>query len=173
MLVVSKSPFVQLQFPDGSPEPEPWFPYYQRGRDNPYTELNSQSQTSFALSSLTSGYFSTSGSVYNSTSSDNQPDSCHSVACSRDSVTSQDIGSTLNDHHFISSTVHQSTTPTALLQQHHQGKRTNPFSELIMYSCIDGHLHDLHLHDLHFWRVTHLLAFKLPTTTTTTTTAKK
>lgn len=32
-------------------------------------------------------------------------------------------------------------------------KRTNPFSELIMYSCIDGQIHDLH-----FWRCNTLSA---------------
>ena len=114
MLVVSKQTFAQLQFSDGTPEPEPWLnSSYLRGRDNPYTELHSQSRRSVALSSQTSGYFSTDGSVYNSTRRDSRPDSRHSVAYRRGSLTSQDAGSTIYYYNITGSTVHLSTTPTA------------------------------------------------------------
>ena len=110
---MSKQIFAQLQFSDGTPEPESWLNSYLRGRNNPYTELHSQSQRSVALSSQTSGYFSTDGSVYNSTRRDSRPDSRHSVAYRRESLTSQDAGSTIYYYNITDSTVHLSTTPTA------------------------------------------------------------
>lgn len=113
---MSKQIFAQLQYSDGTPEPEPWLnSSYLRGRDKHYTELHSQSRRSVALSSQTSGYFSTNGSVYNSTRRDNRPDSRHSVAYRRESLTSQDTGSTICYYNFIGSTVHLSTTPTTSL----------------------------------------------------------
>ena len=116
-MMVSKQTFAQLQFSDGTPEPESWLnSSYLRGRDNPYTELHSQSRRSVvALSSQTSGYFSTDESVYNSTRRDSRPDSRHSVAYRRESLTSQDAGSTIYYYNITGSTVHLSTTPTASL----------------------------------------------------------
>ena len=115
MLVVSKQLSAQLQFPDGTPF-QPWLASCLRGRDTPFSEIHSQSQRSVAFSSQTSGYFSTIGSVYNSTRSDNRPGSRHSVACRRDSLASHDTGSTVTNfttNLFIGSALYHSIAPTA------------------------------------------------------------